>query len=640
MKINELQIDNFLTIGHALLKLSDKGLVLIQGENLDDDSAGSNGAGKSSIPDALCWAIYGETARGVKGDSIINITAKKNTAVKVSIQDGTTVYDISRYRKHKENKNRLMIAVDGDDQTKGTDKLTQEYIEQLLGCSIQVFRAAVYAGQELMPDLPGMTDKELKTLVEEAAGIDKLQKAYEVAREKWRQANLDHVASLHSLHSAQTTLSRDQDDAEGQIVKRDSWEGERQAGALEIKKEAKALIVKYDEAVEEEGKFDRITRKAKLSAIKSDISGVDVEKRDLSKLENDAANADTNFKIQLAKVKSLKAGYDKVSDDVINIEHKVGESCGECGKTHTKEDLADLTKTTVAKKQDLAHDLKKEVVALNEYRDEAKRALEQATEFKASMTDITEKVEAERKLNEEETAHKTAEQKVADIAGELGRLNAKLKAKRAEENPWTATADKTLDRVTNGLKLVEELTDAAEQAEKKVALHEDAVEVFGQAGVRAHILDTVTPFLNARTSHYLSTLSDGNMTAEWSTLTTTTKGELREKFNIAVKNDKGADTFQGLSGGEKRKARLSAAMALQDMVASRASKPIELFIADEVDHALDEAGLERLMSILNAKATERGTVLVISHNELSDWIREQATVTKLGGFSTVSGALL
>ena len=167
-----------------------------------------------------------------------------------------------------------------------------------------------------------------------------------------------------------------------------------------------------------------------------------------------------------------------------------------------------------------------------------------------------------------------------------------------------------------------------------------AVEVFGPAGVRAHILDTVTPFLNAKTAEYLTALSDGNLTATWTTLGKTAKGEIREKFNIEVNSVTAGDSFGSLSGGEKRKVRLACAMALQDLVASRATKPIDLFIGDEIDHALDPAGLERLMGVLEQKAKERGTVLVISHGDLTDWIRQVMVVTKSGGYSTVSGALV
>ena len=173
-----------------------------------------------------------------------------------------------------------------------------------------------------------------------------------------------------------------------------------------------------------------------------------------------------------------------------------------------------------------------------------------------------------------------------------------------------------------------------------MALFENVAKVFGPAGVRAHILDTVTPFLNDRTADYLSALSDGNISAVWSTLSTTAKGDTKEKFNIEVENDKGGKSFKLLSGGGKRKVRLATMLALQDLVASRATKPINLWIGDEIDDALDPAGLERLMGILERKARERGTVLVISHNELRDWCDNVATVTKRGGLSTIEGALV
>ena len=132
-------------------------------------------------------------------------------------------------------------------------------------------------------------------------------------------------------------------------------------------------------------------------------------------------------------------------------------------------------------------------------------------------------------------------------------------------------------------------------------------------GVRAHILDTITPLLNDRTARYLDVLSDGKLRAVWTT-PLTKKGEVREQFNIAVSNEVGGGTFESLSGGEKRKVRVACRLALQEIVASRATKPIELSIADEVDHALDEAGVERLIGVLNEKAEICKSLFVISHN--------------------------
>ncbi|HBQ8820985.1 TPA: exonuclease, partial [Klebsiella pneumoniae] len=134
---------------------------------------------------------------------------------------------------------------------------------------------------------------------------------------------------------------------------------------------------------------------------------------------------------------------------------------------------------------------------------------------------------------------------------------------------------------------------------------------------------------------YLSTMSDGNISAVWSTMDTTKKGEIRDKFNIAVEKAGFSKDFRGLSGGEKRKVRLACALALQDMVANRASKSIQLFIGDEIDDALDSAGLERLMGILEAKARERGTVMIVSHKEMKSWFRETVTLEIKEGRSYV-----
>jgi DNA repair exonuclease SbcCD ATPase subunit len=183
------------------------------------------------------------------------------------------------------------------------------------------------------------------------------------------------------------------------------------------------------------------------------------------------------------------------------------------------------------------------------------------------------------------------------------------------------------------------LNDELAGYDERIEILKNVVGVFGRKGVRAHVLETVTPYLNERTAYYLGTLSDGTIVANWSTLAIKSDGELAEKFNILVSKEDGAKEYFGLSGGERRKVRLATSMALQDLVASRASKPINLFIADEIDDALDVSGLERLMGILEEKGRERGTLVLISHNDIGDWVRNVSKVTKSGYYSEISGYL-
>jgi DNA repair exonuclease SbcCD ATPase subunit len=256
-------------------------------------------------------------------------------------------------------------------------------------------------------------------------------------------------------------------------------------------------------------------------------------------------------------------------------------------------------------------------------------------EYKASMTDLTATIEQREKVIRLRNIIIERENAIADAQAEQRRLVAQVKAKRDEPNPFTAMIDGADDTITDKTDFVQVCKDMLAAVVQDLKVHTAAAQVFGPAGVRAFLLDEVTPFLNEQTAKYLGTLSDGNLTATWTTLVKTAKGELREKFAVELESVSAGGTFKSISGGEKRKVRIACAFALSDLVARRASKPIELFIGDEIDDALDSAGLERLTTILEEKGKERGTVLVISHRDLKSWIKQSITIKKSGGVATL-----
>ncbi len=639
MKIQKLTIRNFMAVGEIdALPLDDKGLILIQGNNEDDSSQSSNGAGKSTIAEALCWALYGETARGESGDAVINDVAKKGTEVVVEVLDETGgVYRISRYRKHKTYKNMLRLELEEfgswKDLTKGTDKLTQEVVNKVVGCTHEVFASAIYAGQEAMPDLPGMTDKQLKTLIEEAAGINELQQAHEVARRKMNEAKLkvaDLTAQFNAVNLNIGRLTDNVDDFAKRVI---DWDRNRQERFDLKTKEADAVAAAIDPSLATRIS-DRIASIQKeIQTIADQIAGSDDERNTEKRLvaEHQAAvmaqdRVEREADLALKHAQEAKHKLD-------HIESKVGESCGSCGHVIEAGDVAgakELAKKLAVEKVTAAKQLKADVEAARERTGNAADAL---SVFRSSMTDVSALAAQQQTLSANVVKLKEALQKESAKHNQLLTLQNQGAAILAEVNPHAASLETFKQQLSDAKDQLGKISDDRDISMQELTIAEEAVRVFGPAGVRAHILDTVTPQLNDRTSHYLSALTDGNITAVWSTISTTSKGELREKFTIDVVSATGAKSFKGLSGGEKRKVRLACAMALQDMVASRASKPIKLFIADEIDHALDPAGLERLMVILDEKSRDKGTVLVISHSDLRDHIRTSITITKKGGKS-------
>jgi DNA repair exonuclease SbcCD ATPase subunit len=640
MNISKLSITNFLTIGFATLELDSRGLLLIQGCNADDPSAKSNGAGKSSIVDALCWSLFGVTARGVATDAVVNITAKKNCRVKVEIEDGANRYFITRYRKDSTHKNQVFVeqqtASGLVDMSKGTDKETQEVINKIIGCSLDVFIASVYCGQEKMPDLPGMTDKQLKLLIEEAAGIEVLSEAYSVARSRSLTAKSALDANMATTRATEASLLATQGQLESGEESSALFESERKARAktelaktVPVKAEIDALIgtlVDTDELEKEIKELDEKLKKQKS------------EQTELIALNKTTTAAENLATRQRTIAQQAKSAVSAAEASLASIESRIGTPCSECGKEYHADDMRDarLAQDMVVGKRKI--EFRDALAGFKNAQDAYKTAFDASTAFEAAMTDFTAVNARLRVLRDWVSDIRLTESKIESKRKEIASFSESAKLKLNEANPWEKLVSSRREDVAKLEKRIVELEAQGRLLEVSNEMLANAVKVFGPAGVRAHILDTVTPFLNDRTRDYLGALSDGNIHAEWSTLSKTAKGDLKEKFNIEVVNDKGADSFAGLSGGEKRKVRLATVMALQDMVASRATKPISLFLCDEIDHALDESGLERLMVVLERKARERGTVMVISHQSMSDWIDNVITVTKSGGLATVSGA--
>jgi DNA repair exonuclease SbcCD ATPase subunit len=638
MKFGKLTISNFLALGEAEVDLADRGLILIQGINEDEPSATSNGAAKSSIGDALSWACFGKTARGAEGDDIVNSRTKGGTCVSVQIIEPNAEYRITRYRKHKVGKNRVelhQVSPAFQDMTGGTDKITQEAIVNLIGCSYEVFVAAIYAGQEQFPDLPGATDKALKVLVEEAAGVERLELAYRVALDRKNKAEREFDYAQQTV----ATLLQKQIETESRITAIKSrmadYDAQTEAEVARLRKEAadlfdqaKNALLHFDPAVVAELQAGLYSIDQKLAGFKA-LQGQERSLlQELNKAEQVVTSVNTSIKHVESRIASTK-------HDIQHLDQKVGTPCRECGKPYEAHDLSAareaLTKNKLASLESQLNELGVDLQHATEGADRASKAL---ADFRATLPDPSElnalRGAIEAKLNGMMHVRDQAENLEQSGHRAIDRANQLVQ----QPNPHKATLEaeeSALSQCLHDIVASQQLLTANESA---LLLASAGVQVFSPAGVRAQILDTVTPFLNDRTASYLGTLSDGNIQAEWSTLTKTAKGELREKFGITVTNATGGNKFKLISGGEKRKARLATAMALQDLVASRATKPIEFFFADEIDAALDEAGVERLMTVLEEKARDRGTLLCVSHNPLSA-IRETLTVCKRNGIATI-----
>ncbi|CAH5549008.1 TPA: AAA family ATPase [Klebsiella pneumoniae] len=637
MKFLTLEVENFMALANAKVELDQRGLVLIQGVNAGDSSAASNGAGKSTLMNSLMWCIYGETSHGVKGDDVLSTGHEKNCRVKVTIEDEGKRYAIIRHRKHKEFKNRLIVRGEDGDMTKGKDSLTQEFVERLIGASKEVFMASIYASQEAMPDLPGMSDKNLKTIVEEAAGVDRLTKAYAIARERANAAAARMETTKTKMDACLSLVESAQNELESAKTSSEAWERDRSerldvaradlVGAevtlTEVEMELRSLpeqIRDTENAIgkEREKLASKEEHDAKLVKVRGAITDIRASIRITENIQKEAMQRARAFKVKAEEVNT-----------------KVGEPCPTCGKAYCVEDLSTVKESFVEQARSEISQAQASATSVAKYQEHLEKALKIESSLVASTPDVSAIISRIEQLTKELGMLRHREKEVVAVEALVARARSEVDRITKENNPFLAVIKRHEESLAANKSNYGVLKTELKNIQEQALLLDKARQVYSPAGVRSHILTSVTPFLNAQTAEYLNTLSDGNIVAEWSTMESTKKGEWRDKFNISVRKIGASKTFQTLSGGEKRKVRIACSLALQDLVASRASKNIELFIGDEIDDALDTAGLERLMGILEAKARERGTVMIISHKEMKSWFRETITVEVKEGRSYV-----
>ena len=163
-------------------------LTLVLGENLDlggDDAGARNGTGKTTIVNALSYALYGQALTNIKRDNLINKTNNKNMLVTITFECEGTSYHIERGRRV----NLLKFFVNNeekeitDDNSQGDSRQTQRDIEQLIGMSHDMFKHIVALNTYTEPFL-SLKASEQRSIIEQLLGITLLSEKAEALKEQ------------------------------------------------------------------------------------------------------------------------------------------------------------------------------------------------------------------------------------------------------------------------------------------------------------------------------------------------------------------------------------------------------------------------------------------------------------------------
>jgi len=632
LKFGVAEAEYFLSIVKKVtFDFRDRGLVLISGDNKDDDAFESNGAGKSTLfSETIVYTLFGETIRGYKGNEVINEEYGKGTRTSLQVFDDDVEYLIERHRKHKEHSNHVRIFRNGENVTPKSDKDANQYIIDLLGIDYVSFINSVMFGQGITKMFASATDSEQKKIMERMLQIDIFAGCLEQAKKELKECNNDMDLLQHAIFTRTNTL----------ITQRANIENLQEKEAS-MGKQIEATITECDERIAEykseledmETTEDLEESIANLDALAEKVQAKIDSYDSIQESRNELA---TDMQVLQREMKALEKEYTADGRKLADVQSgkNVPKTCSECGQDLPLDDTTHI-------ENHLKDNIKK---AMSEHKEKSA----ELEELKGLVAKIDKKLEGRKKqvdnlqLIKDSKAEKRADIRL--IENKKKNLESNIASKEKEKERALALKDKTYtDLIEKAIKEAEETKEfiqadekALEELKEEAKLYEFWVNSFSNKGIKSVLLDSVTPFLNTRANHYLSKLAP-SIEVKFNTQKTLANGEKRDQFSVEIKNRHGGGAYKGNSGGERRRIDLAVIMALQDLVASRSNKAIDFILYDEAFEGMDALGCERLIEVLKDKAKSVGTIMVITHNDsLKQLFTKTVKVTKSGGATVIT----
>ncbi len=654
MELKRLGIRNFLGIGEGEIAFDRSGVVLIEGVNHDSPYSISNGAGKSSIFEALFWGLYGKTKRGLAGDDVVNNVSGKDCRVEVEFDD----FLVIRTRKDNEHGTGLFLKQrrthgDGDsdagiedkngrqgkrgkrrkrehwkDLSLGTARETQRLIEDAVKMSDLTFSKVAYFGQGDIRGFAGLSDSDLKRVFEEALGLT----FFAEYRDKVREYRSGIVAELSGVEARRTQAAREcvHVREKMEILKRSIEEHyERlQCERLRLTDELDAITRDLKAAEEDTCSRMRETeREIELLASREDERKRMEEQ--YGRAEEEYRDLDRQLARKQAENAVLASRMRGLEEDICSIEAKQGTPCETCGKIYEARDLEAAGENLSARLA--AESLRYEMSVARELgiEERLRRARDAAGERKERLAALD-----HVRLRMIELESRRGELKRAGEARSRELLGRKTEAERrlARLSEGEPGAKALFEKARCELARLNELADtlAARSSElskeaKTAGLLEEAL---GNGGVKSYVFDAITPQLNRIIDRNIKMLDDIDI--EVSTVTRLKSGEYRERFSIGVRNHHGASVFEGNSGGEIQKINLAISLAVNSLVRTISEGSINAIFLDECFENLDEGSSERVLELIGSIDTPN-VFIITQRSDVRELIPSVIRVEKRGG---------
>ena len=587
IKIKELTVKNFMSVGNQTqaVNFAQQNLTLVLGENLDqggDDSGSRNGTGKTTIVNALSYALFGNALTNIKKDNLINKINNKGMLVTLAFEKDGISYRIERGRKPTLMKfyvNDQEQETNETDDAQGDMRETQKDLDGLLGMSHDMFKHVVALNTYTEPFL-SMRANDQRIIIEQLLGITLLSEKAETLKELIRQTKDSITQETANIEAAKKSNEKIQLSIDGLLTRQSAWNTQHEE---DLEKIGRAII--------ELESVDITDELAKHTELKE-------------------------FDEKTAKLKSLNKERATLDSAIAQAERSVKKYASELAKLQDKK--------CHACEQEL-HDHKHEemMAEANQHRSDAGAYYDKVFTDLAKINKEIETVgEVATRPN---TYYDTVEQALKH-QNNLKTLETQLTIRAGETDPYQEQIDELTDTALQEITWdrVNDLTKLKEHQEflLKLLTSKDSF-------IRKKIIDQNLAYLNNRLTYYLDKMGLPHTVL------------FQNDLSVMI-TQLGQDLdFDNLSRGERNRLILSLSWSFRDVWESLYQGINLLFVDELIDNGLDASGVEGALAVLKKMARERKkNIFLISHkDELIGRVNNVLKVIKENGFTSYANDL-
>ena len=568
------------------------GFYFITGENQAEPKLGANGAGKSTIWDALCWVLFEKTPDNLKAGHIHSWNSKQKTRVPLYFSVDKTDYILTRTW----NPNTLMLSEDGE----AAVAITNDDVVNLIGCNFDSFLYSVLISQ--------FSSKffDLKP----ADKMDIFASVMDNTLSSWMDLSNNSKQRKNDLQGQLATSEQSLHNTEGQIValegqdyseQIEEWEAEHDdlLDGLEeaIKKEEKELATLKKSSGKHDKELDTIAEKLEGLDLKWEDSEEKVEKLLRSRKESQSTRADIEAELRLAD--SNKKALSGLEGD-----------CPTCLQpitgAHLKKEVKKIDKEIAELKselEDVAIILEDKAGKVKEQEDISYRHDEKIKKLRSDKQEI-------------ELENRNLERQINSLEDSLDKKDAQLEKEEAKENPYEKMDSERLNKIVKLMERKGEITGALEKVKADYSLYDYWVKGFKD--IRFMVLSEALTGLEIQINNNVQKLGLTDWEIVLAVDSETKKGTVKKGFSVLVKSptNKEPVPFECWSGGEGQRLRLAGTLGMMDFISDRMGFTSNIEVWDEPTQYLSEAGIEDLLAVLQDRTEGSSKKLfIIDHRD-------------------------